>query len=114
MRISDRSSDVCSSDLITAACLKLFPRPAETEVAFVAVRDPAAAVELLARARAATGDRVNAFELIPRIGLDFALKHAPGIEAPIAGRSGWSVQSGRAVSRASGCEVVYVAVVAVS
>src|SRR3546814_14479852 len=101
MRISDRSSDVCSSDLITAACLKLFPRPAETEVAFVAVRDPAAAVELLARARAATGDRVNAFELIPHIGLHFALKHVPGIEDPLAGRRGWYVLVDLASSRAA-------------
>ena len=37
--------------IITAACLKLFPKPAEIATAIVAVRDPAAAVELLAAAR---------------------------------------------------------------
>ncbi|MPZ11085.1 MAG: FAD-binding protein [Kiloniellaceae bacterium] len=88
--------------IITAACLKLFPRPAETEVAFVAVTDPAAAVALLARARAATGDRVNAFELIPRIGLDFALKHVAGIEDPLAERSDWYVLLELASGRADG------------
>jgi FAD/FMN-containing dehydrogenase len=87
---------------ITAACLKLFPRPAETEVAFVAVRDPAAAVELLARARAATGDRVNAFELIPRIGLDFALKHVAGIEDPLDAANDWYVLVELASGRADG------------
>jgi FAD/FMN-containing dehydrogenase len=88
--------------IITAACLKLFPRPAETEVAFVAVTDPAAAVELLGRARAATGDRVNAFELIPRIGLDFALKHVEGIEDPLSERSDWYALVELASGRADG------------
>lgn len=88
--------------VITAACLKLFPRPAETEVAFVAVRDPAAAVELLGRARAATGDRVNAFELIPRIGLDFALKHVEGIEDPLSAPSDWYALVELASGRADG------------
>ncbi len=86
----------------TAACLKLFPRPAETAVAFVAVRDPAAAVELLGRSRAATGDRVNAFELIPRIGLDFALKHVAGIEDPLQEPSAWYVLVELASGRADG------------
>ncbi len=88
--------------IITAACLKLFPRPAETAVAFVAVRDPAAAVELLGRSRAATGDRVNAFELIPRIGLDFALKHVAGIEDPLQEPSAWYVLVELASGRADG------------
>jgi FAD/FMN-containing dehydrogenase len=88
--------------IITAACLKLFPRPAETAVAFVAVTDPAAAVELLGRARAATGDRVNAFELIPRRGLDFALAHVEGIEDPLAESSDWYVLVELASGRADG------------
>jgi len=66
------------------------------------VRDPAAAVELLGRARAATGDRVNAFELIPRIGLDFALRHIEGIEDPLSGASRWYVLVELASGRADG------------
>jgi D-lactate dehydrogenase (cytochrome) len=88
--------------IITAACLKLFPRPAETATAFVAVRDPAAAVELLARARAATGDRVIAFELIPRIGLAFALAHVEGITDPLAAPNDWYVLTELASGRADG------------
>jgi len=88
--------------IITAACLKLFPRPAETATAFVAVRDPAAAVELLARARAASGDRVIAFELIPRIGLAFALKHIAGIADPLTEPSDWYVLVELASGRADG------------
>ena len=45
--------------IVTAAVLKLFPRPRQTETAFVAVPDPKAAIELLARLRA-TGDRCRA------------------------------------------------------
>jgi FAD/FMN-containing dehydrogenase len=75
--------------IITAATLKLFPRPAEHTTAFVAVRDPEAAVELLARLRAASGDAVTTFELIPRIGVDLTLRHISGVMDPFPGRHAW-------------------------
>jgi FAD/FMN-containing dehydrogenase len=77
--------------IITAAVVKLFPRPRQTETAFVAVPDPAAAIALLARLRAATGDAIAAFELIPRRALDFALKHISGTSDPIANPHPWYV-----------------------
>src|SRR5271156_1577933 len=52
--------------LITAAVLKLFPRPLDSATALVAVRDIYAAAELLVRARGETGDAVSAFELMNR------------------------------------------------
>ena len=64
--------------IVTAAVLKLFPRPREVETAFIAVPDPKAAIELLARLRSATGDALSGFELIPRRALEFALKHIEG------------------------------------
>jgi D-lactate dehydrogenase (cytochrome) len=70
--------------IITAAVLKLFPRPRDLATAFVAVTSPEAALALLARARAASGDRVTGFELIPRIGLEFTLAHVPGTVDPLA------------------------------
>src|SRR3954463_2654120 len=42
--------------IITAACLKLYPAPKSRATAFVAVRDPAAAVDLLGTLRDASGD----------------------------------------------------------
>jgi FAD/FMN-containing dehydrogenase len=45
---------------------------------------------------------VNAFELIPRIGLDFALKHVEGIEDPLSERSEWYVLVELASGRADG------------
>ena len=77
--------------VITAAVLKLFARPREVETAFVAVRDPTAAIELLARARGGSGDTVTAFELIGRTALDMVLKHVPGASDPLAERHGWYV-----------------------
>ncbi len=77
--------------VITAAVLKLFPRPRETAVAFVAVPDPQAALALLGRMRAGSGDAVGAFELIPRIALDFALEHVEGTKDPLESRSEWYV-----------------------
>ena len=72
--------------IITAAVLKLFPRPHAVETALVALDDPAAAVALLARARAATGDRVTAFELILRLPFELVLAEIPGTRDPFAGR----------------------------
>ena len=59
--------------IITAACLKLFPRPADIQTSFVAVRDQHAAVELLARARRITDDRVITFEYMPREAMETVL-----------------------------------------
>ncbi len=70
--------------IITAAVLKLFPRPDDTQTAFVAVPDPRAAVEFLTRARIASGDRVVTFELIPRLPLDLVLRYIPGARDPLA------------------------------
>ena len=72
--------------IITAAVLKLFPRPHAIETALVALDDPAAAVALLARARTATGDRVTAFELILRLPFELVLAEIPGTRDPFAGR----------------------------
>jgi FAD/FMN-containing dehydrogenase len=77
--------------IVTAAVLKLFPRPRQVETAFVAVPDPKAAIELLARLRAATGDALSGFELIPRMLMDFALKHIEGVTDPIQGTHPWYV-----------------------
>jgi FAD/FMN-containing dehydrogenase len=77
--------------IITAAVLRLYPRPKETATAFAAVRDVAAAVALLGRVRAATGEAVTSFELIPRLALDFALAHVAGIQDPLGRRHDWYV-----------------------
>lgn len=77
--------------IVTAAVLKLFAKPEVSETAFVAVRDPAAAVELLSRAQTATGGMISAFELIPRIGIEFVTAHIPGTRDPLSAPSPWYV-----------------------
>jgi len=77
--------------VITAAVLKLYPRPRRIETMLVALPEPAAAIALLGRARAATGDAITAFELIPRIGLEMALRHVPGIVDPFTESHPWYV-----------------------
>ncbi|HTT83597.1 MAG TPA: FAD-binding oxidoreductase [Rhizomicrobium sp.] len=77
--------------VITAAALRLFPRPELRETAFIAVRDPAAAIALLRRLETSSGGLVSAFELMPRIGLDLVLAHIPGASDPLNVSSPWYV-----------------------
>ncbi len=77
--------------IITAACLKLHPAPRVRATAFVAVRDPDAAVSLLATLRDGSGDRVTSFELIPRIGIELTTRHIPGVIDPLAAPATWYV-----------------------
>lgn len=77
--------------IITAAACKLFSRPASLVTALVAVRDPSAAVDLLARLRSATGDAVSTFELIPRIAIDMVLRHIDQVSDPLERPYDWYV-----------------------
>ena len=80
-----------SLGLITAATLKLFPRPHIHATAWAAVPDPAAAVSLLGRLRDAAGDNVTAFEIVGRPALDLVLKHIPGARDPLDGQPAWQL-----------------------
>ena len=75
--------------IITAATLKLFPRPREIETAFLGLARVDDAMALFARARAASGDQLTAFELIPRIGLDMAMRHVASVSDPLASPHPW-------------------------
>jgi FAD/FMN-containing dehydrogenase len=70
--------------IITAAVLKLFPAPKDVQTAFCAVRDCRAVIDLLARARAMSDDKVTACEWITRLGLGFAVDHIDGNRDPLA------------------------------
>jgi D-lactate dehydrogenase (cytochrome) len=72
--------------IITAAVLRLFPRSREVVTALAAMRDLSAVVELLSRARSASGDDVTAFEVIPGIGVELVLRHVPGTTDPLQRR----------------------------
>ena len=61
--------------VITAATLKLFPRPRARVAAFVGLADPGRALELLNFCKSRMGGALQAFELLPRIGVELVLKH---------------------------------------
>ena len=77
--------------IITAATLKLFPRPEGHETALVNVASPAAALALFQPIRARAGAALTAFELIPRFGIDIQLTHKKIDRDPAASLSPWYV-----------------------
>ncbi|KAB2969295.1 FAD-binding oxidoreductase [Zoogloea sp.] len=77
--------------IVTAATLKLFPRPRATATAWLAVETPAKAVELLGRLRELAGDRVSAFELVGRPALELVLQHIGGVRDPLPASHPWYV-----------------------
>ena len=70
--------------VITAAVLKLVPRPLETEVALCAVPSPEAALRLFTRVHRQDPAAVQAFEFMSATGMEFVLRHIPGTVLPLA------------------------------
>src|SRR5687768_11682295 len=61
--------------VITAAVLRLYPRPTASATAWIALPGAREAVELLAALRAHLGERISAFELVSRTCLEAVLAH---------------------------------------
>ncbi len=76
--------------VITAAVLKLHPKPTASATAWIAVENPQRTVELLGHLRKACGDRLTAFELLSRTCVDAVLAHRREIRDPLPGGE-WSV-----------------------
>jgi FAD/FMN-containing dehydrogenase len=76
--------------VITAATLKLVPRPAAQCTALAACETLADAVALLQRARARLGDGLTGFEVMGRFALTLVEKHFPALPRPLA-PSPWTV-----------------------
>ncbi len=74
--------------VITAAVLKLFAAPSDRATAWVAITNPQAGLDLLELARSSSSSRVTAMEIVPRIGVDFSVKHAGTVD-PIEAKSPW-------------------------
>jgi FAD/FMN-containing dehydrogenase len=77
--------------VITAATLKLFPRPRSQVTGFIGLPSPEHALKLLARAQGGSGGTVTTFELLPRLGIEMALKNGAGVRDPLAGQHAWYV-----------------------
>ena len=77
--------------VITAAVLKLYPKPKGKAAAFLGMPLPEAALGLFRKARAALGPQLITFELIGRMGVDFATRHMPGVRDPLDTVHPWYV-----------------------
>jgi len=77
--------------VITAAVLRLYPRPTARATAWIALASPREAVELLASLRGRLGDRLSAFELISRLCLEAVLSHLPDARDPLPAAHPWYV-----------------------
>jgi FAD/FMN-containing dehydrogenase len=77
--------------VITAAALKLFPKPARTGTALLVVNSPRAALDLLSLAKAQLGEMISAFELIHRQGFEFLAETLPDVRHPFATAPEWCV-----------------------
>jgi len=90
--------------VITAAVMKLFPKPKGREAAFVGLGSPQAALALFGVATGQAGPALTAFELIARRPYDFTLRHAAGMARPLAADWPWyvlmEISSGRSAGDA--------------
>jgi FAD/FMN-containing dehydrogenase len=77
--------------VITAAVLRLYPRPSATATAWIALESPRQAVELLAALRERLGERISAFELVSRACLEAVLAHVAELRDPLPAPRPWYV-----------------------
>src|SRR5215218_11358533 len=75
--------------IITKAVLKLWPAPKDVCTAWLAIRDPRAALEILSDAHAASEDNVGSCELMSRACTDMVLRHIPGTQDPLKADTPW-------------------------
>ncbi len=75
--------------VITAACVKLYPAPAERETAIVAFETPEAALKLFRRAESEAGQSLTAFEFWAHRAQEFALKYIPYVRDPFTDAYPW-------------------------
>jgi FAD/FMN-containing dehydrogenase len=77
--------------IITAAVLRLYPKPTASATAWIAIDSPAAAIELLALLHERLGERVSAFELLSRACVEAVLSFAAGTPDPLPAPQPWYV-----------------------
>ncbi len=77
--------------VITAASLKLFARPRSRLCVFMGILEPKRALALLHAFKSRLGPELLAFEIMPRIGLEFVLRHIGGAHDPLPTGFPWYV-----------------------
>jgi len=77
--------------IITAAVLRLRPKPTATSTAWIALERAQNAIELLGFLHERLGERLSAFELLSRNCVEAVLAFAPGRQDPLAAIHPWYV-----------------------
>src|SRR5258707_14138291 len=77
--------------IITAATLKLFPKPRAVETAFIGLKSPAQALKLLSIAQQEAAGGLTSFELLADIAVDFSVRHGIDIRDPLSSKHPWYV-----------------------
>jgi len=77
--------------IITAATLRLFPKPHAVETAYVGLQSPAQALRLLEISQNEAGSSLTSFELLADIAVDFSIRHGIGVRDPLTSKHPWYV-----------------------
>ncbi|QIO99103.1 FAD-binding oxidoreductase [Bradyrhizobium symbiodeficiens] len=77
--------------IITAATLKLFPKPRAIETAYVGLKSPEAALKLLAIAQSEAANTLTSFELLAEMAVDFSVRHGIDVRDPLGEKHPWYV-----------------------
>jgi len=77
--------------IITAATLKLFPKPRAIETAYVGLKSPAQALKLLSISQNEAAGSLTSFELLADIAVDFSILHGIDIRDPLTTKHPWYV-----------------------
>jgi FAD/FMN-containing dehydrogenase len=77
--------------IITAATLKLFPKPRAVETAYVGLKSPAEALKLLEISQNEAGSSLTSFELLADIAVDFSIRHGIDVRDPLTTKHPWYV-----------------------
>jgi len=77
--------------IITAATLKLFPKPRAIETAYVGLKSPDQALRLLSLAQNEAAGTLTSFELLSEIAVDFSIRHGIDVRDPLAEKHPWYV-----------------------
>ena len=77
--------------IITAATLKLFPKPRAIETAFVGLKSPAQALRLLSLSQNEAAGTLTSFELLSEMSVDFSVRHGIDVRDPLSAKHAWYV-----------------------
>jgi D-lactate dehydrogenase (cytochrome) len=77
--------------IITAATVKMYPKPRAIETAFVGLKSPAEALKLLSLSQNEAAGTLTSFELLSAVSVDFSIRHGIDVRDPLSAKHAWYV-----------------------